>query len=256
MTLRFFNKQGKLDTRQIDYEQAMVKLGLEKAGLEKEVGAIRTDIEILGKRRGDLELEVQGKVREIVENDRKVQVVREQIADAFRKGTLDVHKLDQEKETIEKISLEKKEQFDSLVRHLESLNNDIDEKNSKLAELQKEIAKVHEEFSAVRSELLHGRRELEELQTDIKELVHLKVKITGELTSADIERQEVEDIVKMLKESNKEGLELVASFEGERKRLQEKDDFLRRKEADLLVYENRLKKRMEEAGYDAKMTFK
>ena len=51
-----------------------------------------------------------------------------------------------------------------------------------------------------------------------------------------------------------EGLELVASFEGERKRLHEKEELLDKVRSDLIIYANRLQKEREKNGIMTPMT--
>lgn len=255
MTLRY-DKNSIMDNRKVEYEQSIVRLGLEKAAFEKEVGQIRQEIDELCDRRVEVKESIETLITESSRAQKVLEDVQAEIADAVHAGGEKVAALRTEEVKGQENMGGKKLELQKLEEYLLSLTEQIDTKIKKRAEFEENARQAHVELVRVRSELNSAKRELEEVSSEIKVLYQLKLEVTSKLTTIDVERQEIEEIVSVLKESNKEGLELVASFEGERKRLQEKDDFLRRKEADLAIYENRLKKRMDDAGYDVKMTFK
>lgn len=255
MTLRF-DKNSIMDNRKVEYEQSIVRLGLEKAAFEKEVGKIRQEIDELCDRRVEVKKDTEQRSIEFEAAKKALTDVQAEIAQAVHAGGEKVAALRTEEAKKEESTGNKKLELQKLEEYLASLTEQIDTKIKKRAEFEESARQAHDELVRVRSELNTAKRELEEVSGEVKALYQLKLEVTSKLTTIDAERQEVEEIVSVLKESNKEGLDLVTSFEGERKRLQEKDDFLRRKEADLAIYENRLKKRMDDAGYDIKMTFK
>lgn len=250
-----YDKSGKPDTRQADTEQLIVRLGIERAGLEREVGALRGGIDNLGKRRDDFLIEIAGKQRELVEYDQKLNAVRDQIAAEFRRGTLNVDDLKKEEELFVKVVDEKRAKITELNEHLAALIDEIDAKNTKLTDLQQSILRTRNELAKIAADLLEASRQLECANIDLKEAYQAKKKVKDLLDIDKIELNEIQGMIESLKRNNRGGLDALASLEAERQRLRDLDDFLRRKEADLLVYENRLRKRMDEAGVTMKMTF-
>lgn len=255
MTLRF-DKNSIIDNRMVEYEQSIVRLGLEKAAFEKEVGQVRQEIDELCDRRVAIQKDIEECIVEREVTKKTLVSVWAEITEAVHSGGEKVAALRTEETKKEESTGNKKLELQKLEEYLTSLTEQIDTRIKKRVEFEESARQAREELVRVRSELNTAKRELEEVSSEVKVLSQLKLEVTSKLTMIDAERQEVEEIVAVLKESNKEGLELVASFEGERKRLAEKDDFLCRKEADIAIYENRLKKRMDDAGYDVTMTFK
>lgn len=255
MTL-IFDKNGDRDTRLNDYEQAIIAAGLAKAEAERELDRAKQEVLAAQKQRDGVAAEIADKNKDLKVLDARCIGIQREIAMAIRRGSEGSIAL---QERLEKGAVdieERKGELDKLNSYLVSLDEQIDTKTKKIAELQEAAVVARKELEGVLHELSQARIEFEELKSDIQSLYKLKVEVTAKMTTVDVERQEIEEIVKMLKESNKEGLDLVASFEGERKRLQEKEEFLKRKEADLLVYENRLKKHCTKVGYDVEMVFK
>ena len=254
MTLRY-DKNSIMDNRKIEYEQSIVRLGLEKAAFEKEAGKIRQEIDELCDRRVEVKESIETLVVEASRAQKVLEDVQAEIAGAVHAGGEKVAALREKENEREESAGSKKLELQKLEEYLSSLTDQIESKTKKRAEFEESARQAPDELAGVRSELNLVKRDLEEVSSEVKVLYQLKLEVTSQLTTIDAERQEIEEIVSVLKENNKEGLDLVASFEGERKRLEEKDDFLRRKEADLAIYENRLKKRMDDAGYNVKMTF-
>lgn len=254
MTLRFVSKNNKPDTREIEYNQSMVQLGLERAALEREVGKLQGEITDLGKRSSDFDIEIEGKKNELVGYDKKLNAIRDQIAAELKKGSSDVGVLKNEEDKVKEAVESKKSEIDLLQEHADALNLEIENKNKNLAELQEAEAKACERFSGVQIELSRTSRELEVVKNDVQESYRLKKEAVDITESAREELGEIQAQVESLKRNNRGGLDAIASLEAERARLKEKDDFLCRKEADLLVYENRIAKRADELGI--KMTFK
>lgn len=255
MSLRF-DKNSPVDNRKVEYEQAIVRLGLEKSQAIQELDGVKRDVLDVQKQREDVLLDITDKQKELGILITQKESIEVEISQAIKRGSESAvslkRKLEEGDDTIEK----KNEELDKLSEYLLSLDTDIDSKISKIAELTEAIWKMQEEVREIKAQLNGAKQELERTLVLTKEAAHSRKVILDDLKDATVELQEVQEIVSILKKDNEEGLDLVASFEGERQRLQDKDDFLRRKEADLLVYENRLKKRMEAAGIDIPMTFK
>lgn len=256
MTLRFFNNQGKLDTRQIEYDQAMVRLGLEKATLEREVDRERQKVVEAQKQRDEMLKEIVRLEGVAKEWDLRRVEIQKQIQDSIAGGAIQSATLKKHLEKGDATIKAKKENIDQLNVLLENLDKEIAEKLSRIKEIDSEIPKKHAELTGVRSELSQVKREFEEAQSDFKDMALLKVRANKELTDAIIEKNEIEEQVKILQINNRAGLDALTSLEGERRRLKEKEEFLVQKEADLLVYENRLKKYCIKVGYNVEMVFK
>jgi len=260
MTLRFFNNQGKPDTRKIEYDQAIVQAGLEKAQLEAEVERKRNELKNLNiacdpvrnvfrQNQEKLEKEqgvaVQNKVDELKAFDDNVTAKRSELA-----------LLETKRNVLEK-HIEEKNQ------DLSSLSVAVSEANDKKLKVESEVSAAEEERSNRRrriadmnSEFNAAKDNLEIVREDLVKAGRQKIEIDEAVRKANKDLEELNNIISILQTTNKQGLDIVASFEGERKRLQEKEEFLKRKEADLLIYENRLKKHCIKVGYDVEMIFK
>jgi len=260
MTLRFFNNQGKPDTRKIEYDQAIVQAGLEKAQLEAEVERKRNELKNLNiacdpvrnvfrQNQEKLEKEqgvaVQNKVDELKAFDDNVTAKRSELA-----------LLETKRNVLEK-HIEEKNQ------DLSSLSVAVSEANDKKLKVESEVSAAEEERSNRRrriadmsSEFNAAKDNLEIIREDLVKAGRQKIEIDEAVRKANKDLEELNNIISILQTTNKQGLDIVASFEGERKRLQEKEEFLKRKEADLLIYENRLKKHCIKVGYDVEMIFK
>jgi len=260
MTLRFFNNQGKPDTRKIEYDQAIVQAGLEKAQLEAEVERKRNELKNLNiacdpvrnvfrQNQEKLEKEqgvaVQNKVDELKAFDDNITAKRSELA-----------LLETKRNVLEK-HIEEKNQ------DLSSLSVAVSEANDKKLKVESEVSAAEEERSNRRrriadmsSEFNAAKDNLEIVREDLVKAGRQKIEIDEAVRKANKDLEELNNIISILQTTNKQGLDIVASFEGERKRLQEKEEFLKRKEADLLIYENRLKKHCIKVGYDVEMIFK
>lgn len=255
MTLRFDTTKGKPDTRQIEYEQSIVRLGLEKAEVEKEVGKVKTELSNVEKRRDEVSTDVE-ELKRVAKlyDDRRIELQNE-ITEMLRKASAETSSLKDRVEGGEAEINEKREELKKVEEHIGFLAGEIKLKNEKISELQEKITKLKEELASVRSELNHVKRELDEAQADLKKAITRRVEEENLLEEIVKEKLDVEAQVSILKSDNKGGLDVLASLEGERVRLKARDESLDRKAADLLVYENRLSKRAKELGVDLNMTF-
>lgn len=260
MTLSFFSKSNKPDNRMAEYGQAVIRLGEERAGLIRE-------IEIKRKELGHLIVSKSLIFDEIRKQRDKLDQTQRGVVDEKSSILFDYEK---------KIEQEQKKLDDILIRQ-SSIDKQIEEAKKSLinlggsvSDLVKQRERLVGELNGLNDSLIVNRqardqemsslRDLEKrkerLISEIQDISSRGMSVDKELSEKRKELEDLNDVVSVLRSSNKEGLDLVASFEGERKRLREKEDFLDRKEADLLVYENRLKKRMREAGIEIDMIFK
>ena len=257
MTLRFDkNLRLGVDKRKIEYDQSIIQLGLVKADLQKEVGKVEQRIRELGVIRVDTQKDINREEKELQKIVNKREKIEKEIEQAVLAGGAKVADLLTKKDKVAEKVDQKQDKLKELEGYLTSIMDQIQVKVLNRSEFQRDADAMREKLRVVKSELNTTLRELEEAKSEIQATYRARKTVLDDLEAATRELQEVEEMVSVLKASNKEGLDLTASFEGERKRLADKEDFLRRKEADLAVYENRLKKRMDEAGVDIKMTFK
>lgn len=259
MSLIFF-KNNKPDNRMIEYDQAVVRLGLEKAELEREVEKKRKEVRGISiaidlvkvaffKDRKELTDE---KMKEIEGQSSTLLDFKERTADEKKK--LDDLVLKQ-KQVLGEIENKEKER-DEIGLSIDAYN----ESNSSLVKsselLAEEKKQKEREKGIVLSSLHTVLKDKNKAASDLQEMNIKKNESEHALEKANKDLAELNEIISILQATNKQGLDLVASFEGERKRLQEKEESLRRKEDDLIIYENRIKKAAEKTGYNVKMIFK
>lgn len=229
----------------VDYDRAVVKLGEEKANLERVVNRIKNEITDLNNARDRASQQMMDRRAEVDQLYIKLDELRKEIADAVRVGSEKTSSLREQEEKSQGILGEKKLELKKLEEYFLSLGEKINDKNKELSDLQEKIKITREELVRVQTELSQAKRDLKDVLMRIEQLR----KIESELS-------DVEERVTLLKEENKEGLAGLSVLDAERLRLQEKREFLERKEADLNIYENRLKKHCAKVGYDVKMIFK
>jgi len=257
MTLRFDKDSTMVvDTRKIEYEKSIILLGSEKAEIERNVGEEKQRLSEVEKRRGEVQEELDKKISDVAAEENKLAAIREEISTAIKKGSSDIsslHQREQEKE----VALDKqKDGLSELRKHFDALGVEIENRNTNIKSLQAKEVDVRSKLAVVAGELAEVSRKKKRESADLMTIQSSASNLIENIAKKKEELAELEDIISVLRDSNKEGLDLVASFEGERKRLKEKDDFLSRKEADLAIYENRLRKWMEKTGYNSNMVFK
>src|SRR3990167_2893174 len=102
MTLIFF-KQGKPDTRMIEYEQSIVRLGLEKAKAEGDLDRVKKEVAEIGGRYAII-------IKDIDEAQENLEKIKTEISDTINKGLKEVGDISKNRqESGEKKSEEKKE---------------------------------------------------------------------------------------------------------------------------------------------------
>lgn len=244
----------------IEYDQSVVRLGLEKAELEREMERKRKEAHEI--------YIVVDLARVAFLKDRK-ELIEEKMKEIDKQSStlIDYEKrVENEKKKLEDLVLGQKSVMDSIKDKEEELAitqrflGELDEKKDafiKTVDALAEDKKQKERERNTTSSLLQNV--LQEKNKAVLELYELNVRKSESeqsLEKANRDLAELNEIISILQVTNRQGLDLVASFEGERKRLREKEELLRRKEDDLAVYENRIKKFAEKVGYDIKMIFK
>jgi chromosome segregation ATPase len=255
MTIRSDQNPG-VDTRRADYEQSIISLGIEKVNAKREVDRIKNEIIDIQRQRDEVRLQVTEAKLDLDELNIQKKEIQKDIVDALKRGSVRTGELKKQLREGRADIVDKETELDNLNDYLVSLNEQINTKTVTIATLETTLLGLSDEYNEVQTKLSKLKRKLDEVTEDVKSMYQVKKQVSDELDIVRDDLTETQAIVDTLKANNKEGLELVASFDGERKRLQNKDDFLRRKEADLTIYENRLRKGMEAAGIDIKMIFK
>lgn len=244
----------------IEYDQSVVRLGLEKAELEREVEKKRKDVRQIDisldlvrnvflrnfeKLSEEEKKEVEGKAATLFDFEKRVADEKKKLEDlTLNQKRVLVETQDYEKtvesysESVQKLSKEKTQLSGVIESLVEDKKQKEKERNATISLLQDSLKEKNKAVS-----------ELYELNVKKSDAEHSLEKTNKDLA-------ELNEIISILQTTNKQGLDLVTSFEGERNRLREKEDFLTRKEQDLLLYEKRVEKRAKEAGVDLKMSFK
>ena len=93
MTLRRFNKNSSVDNRQVEYEQSLVKLGLEVADATRELGRIRGQVQTTQLLRDEVQTEIEEKRKEVEDLKVSLADIQEEIAQAIRSGGVKVAEL-------------------------------------------------------------------------------------------------------------------------------------------------------------------
>ena len=259
MTL-VFTRQGKPDMRMIEYDQAVVRLGLEKADVEKEIDRKNRELKQLG-----IAHEL---IRYAIKNDYSKLTKEKQKEIDQQVGVLSMYdiKFFEAKKSLDGLAVQRKNlenQLETDSQKLVSIKSELEIIGNKKKSISEELERLDETritkvgaVEAVVNSLRKYEKDKESIASEVYELAVRKKDINGELETKHTELKELNEIISVLQTSNKDGLNLVSSFEGERKRLKEKEEFLIRKEDDLAVYERRLKKYCEKAGYNVEMIFK
>lgn len=242
----------------IDYGRAVVSLGLEKAKLQLDIDAMRKDLNVLEVSRS-LIIDFVKMERDKLTDEKKKEF-DEKIAmfSDFKSKTA------QEKDKCDAIALQSKQ----LEEKIKSMENDLILLQESLGKTAGDKLSLQEKIFILKNKKSNSEREIEfltknladlkknsaKLSDDVNEKIANKFTLEQELSTKYLELNDLNDIINVLKLSNKDGLDLTASFEGERNRLLKKEKALLAKEADLAIYEKRLRKRISDAGVDVKIT--
>src|SRR3990167_2210406 len=190
--------------------QAIVKAGLSKAAAENDLERTIKEIAEIGGRKAVLLDEIINLGKVVHSWDMRRLEIQKEIAEAVQKGASDVAAMREKESESDAVIGDRKLELEKLNSYLVSLDEQIETKTENISKHQESMVTARNELAKVQGELSPAKCELEELKRDIQSLYKLKIEVTQKFTSIDVERQEIEEIVKMLKENNKEGLELVA----------------------------------------------
>ena len=220
MSLLFF-KNNKQDNRMVEYDQAVVRLGLEKARVWAELDRARAEVAETGERKATL-------LNEIVGAEKKLQTIRQEIIDIINTGKEEINKLSRTQQETGETTNEKTKKLVQLEEYIVSLNSKANIQQETLYFIEDKVRKEREVLGEAKSELNSVLAEKHTIEADIISLQELKTD---------------------LKES-------VALAEKTLEYLAEKEQFLNRKEADLIKYEKRVEKMREDTGNKNTMKFK
>lgn len=255
MTLRFFTQFGKPDTRKIEYEQGIVRLGLEKTEVEREVERARVELASIEKQRDETLADVR-ELEKIAKSydDRRVEIQKEislALKNAGEESFAMKEKLNRSESKID----DKKSKLEELNAHLLDLDTEMENKRQKLVSLQKKATDARAELAPLLSKLSAVKLEIANAEEDVQKVYRLKKDAVEKTEIARKELVEIEAQIATLKKDNHGGLDAIASLEAERTRIKAREKGLDDKAADLKVYENRLIKEAKKLGVDLKMSF-
>lgn len=249
----------KADEHKAAHEKAIVRLGLEKASLESDVEQKRRELKSIVTSceltRAELERA----------NENLVEGVRQEVREKTEQLRAFDEKVEREEKEIELLAV-KRQQLASDVASGESRLRGIEDEIARAEELKAaaqgdankllSLKSAKERDAAVAlQETSKARKELEDALTAVSDAQKVKVAIDAEVDASRRALEELNEIISMLQSVNKQGLDLVASFDGERKRLDDKHMMLESVKHDLLIYIKRLQKAREEAGIKTPMVF-
>ena len=252
-------KNFKPDMRMVEYDQAVIRLGLEKAGLEKEVGWVKNDLRQLNISLGIVKEVFFRNWEKLNEEERKEVGDRTKVLDDYKKlVAFEEKKLGEiiaNKQEVIILIQEKEKQKASLDNLIQNRNQKLQEISDGITDLEsKRVLSERAKFLAM-TQQRSVQEKLKETVDDLREVSGVVIKTREEIEKKNRELAELNEIISILQSANKQGLDMVASFEGERSRLKDKEDFLIRKEKDLVKYEKRVQKSREASGNDIPMVF-
>lgn len=204
-----------------EYDQAIIRLGLEKAKLNAELDTLRSEANEIGARKATL-------LDDIVNTEKKLSVIRQEIKGFIDAGEKKIVELSRSRQKTGQKTEEKKKILAELEGYLISFNNKLNTQQSTLFSIKDELSKK--------------RKLLSEANNEFNTIL--------------IEKRSVEADIISLQELKKELKEAIESNEKKLEYLADKEQFLNRKEADLIKYEKRVEKMREDAGNKNKMSFK
>lgn len=204
----------------IEYDQAVVRLGLRKNEAQAELDRLRSEVTEISSRRTTL-------IGEISDAETKLQAIRQEVIDAVRTSSEEVAGLSRAQHKSGQALNEKTKELKKLEDYLVSLQVKVVAENGILDMVNEKVKEAREVLSTVKQGL--------------NEVI--------------IEKQSVEEDIISLQEVKKEIGGVIAASEEKLSYLSEKEQFLNRKEADLIKYEERVEKMRKDAGNEIKMTF-
>ena len=250
----------KPDTRMIEYDQAVVRLGMEKVRLESEVEKGRKNLKEINTAYDLVRSVFVKKWERLTEEEKKEVTEKKLVLMDFDKQILDKEKaVNSLIKKHKKVTEDIKGVEDSVVVRQKVVTK-LEERESKIKEDLVKLEEVRHEKEQgalnVKHQLKERLEELRDIESVVKNISRNKVEMDLAVEKSQRELKELNEIISILQATNKQGLDLVASFEGERNRLKEKEEALIRKEKDLDKYAGRVEKMRKELGINIPMIFK
>jgi chromosome segregation ATPase len=215
------SKNNKPDSRMVEYDQLIVRLGLEKNTLQAEIDGLRSVVSEISLRRSTLLLEVTA-----IED--KIKSIQQELVDVIKKSSEEVSGLTVARQRSTQEITEKNSELKQLESYLVSAKERITKGDEALSVINEKARVVRELLDSTRKDLVQTLAQKQIIERDIISLQEVK--------------QELRDS--------------VAANEKRAEYLAEKEQFLNRKEADLFKYEQRVEKMRESVGNRIKMIFK
>jgi len=256
MTLKRFGGI-KADEHKAAHERAIVRLGLEKAALESGVEKKRRELLSIA---ASCEL-----TRTELErgNEKLVEGVRRDLQDKAGQMCAFEEKIDAAIKELKFLGIKRDDLLVSIrgrearlldiegeIKRAESLKEAAEADANKLLDLR---SKKEQDAIVAVQETSEARKELRVAMEELQHVGQIKISLEAEIEARTRHLNEINEIIAVQQNANKQGLDLVASFEGERKRLADKEEMLEKTKDDLVIYAKRLQKNREEAGIKSPM---
>jgi len=217
MTL-IVTKNGTPDTRMIEYDQAIVRLGIEKAAVMSDLERIRSECAEVGTQRDTL-------LAEIVAAERHLGEVRQETVEVVQAMTGSINTLARAEQKAGESVDGKRTELETLQSYAVSLAEDVRNWQKTFASVTKRVAAVRETLAEERANVDIVVAEKNALQQDVISLQELK--------------KEIADTIALGQTALAEAVE--------------KEQYLNHREAEIAKYEARVKKLREEAGITREM---
>lgn len=205
----------------IEYDQSVVRLGLEKAKAQQELDRVCSEAAEIGERKAAI-------LNEIADAEKKLSIIRQEVLDTVNAGRKDIAAVSSARQAADQAA---------------------DVKTKKLVQLEEYLISLQDKVSAT-------QKNLNTIEERVNETRKVLDTVNSELSILCEAKRAVDADIVALQELRSELKESVAASEKMMAYLAEKEQFLNRKEADLIKYEKRVEKMREDAGNKNKMSFK
>jgi len=128
MTL-IYDKNSKMDNRKVEYEQSIVRLGLEKAATQREADRARQEIKDLGARKIQVMKDIKNLEDDLVADRKKLQEVGLEVFEMIKNAEANVSKIREKEKEVVNSTGNKKFELKKLEEYLASLTEQIHERN-------------------------------------------------------------------------------------------------------------------------------
>lgn len=220
MTLKFF-KNNKSDNRMIEYDRSIVRLGLEKSAAQAELERLLLEVDVTSSRYAAL-------LNEITVAEKRLGIIQQEVIEAVR------------------VSIEK----------VAGLSRAQNKSGQALNDKTKELKQLKDYLTSLQAKIVIESDTLNVVNQRVQDMRDLLKAEKQELNKLIIDKQSIEKDIISLQEVKQELRGVIAASEERVSYLSEKEQFLNRKETDLIKYEKRVEKLREDTGNKNRMIFK